>query len=130
MQLEFNEKNHTLHVDIMDRDHKEFIRLYSVADTNSFEDIKNKFMVLIEHAKKHFKEEESLMENYDYPRIREHKEEHQKVIAEMEYFLALSSNRFGLGMMRSFYINKIPEWFNLHLLNMDSDLSAHVNKNS
>jgi hemerythrin len=124
--LAFNEKIHVLNLESMDATHKEFIDLYNSTDIESFEDIKNKLMLIIEHSKNHFAKEEELMSTNGYPRIREHKDEHAKAIAEMNYFLGLSNNRFGLGMMKSYFLHKIPEWFNLHLMNMDSDLSSFI----
>jgi hemerythrin-like metal-binding protein len=102
-------------------------RLNSV-DINSVESIVQKANELLEHSKRHFKEEETLMQLYGYPTIREHTDEHTKVLAELEYFIRNSHSMFGKKMLKAYYIEKLPEWFDLHLISMDSDLSSFLKK--
>lgn len=110
----------------MDDTHREFIALYNSADLSNVESFKTTVIKLIHHTKHHFEEEEKFMDKYNYPRVREHKEEHEKVLAEMAYFLQISRSVFGLKMLKSYYLQKLPEWFELHLLSMDSDLAAYL----
>jgi hemerythrin-like metal-binding protein len=125
---EFNQSTHTLNHDQMDTLHKEFLDIYASADINSLESIIQKSKELLDHSEKHFQEEEFLMEKYNYPTIKEHKDEHYKALAEMEYFIKNSHSLFGKKMLKSYFIEKLPEWFDFHLANMDSDLVYHLNK--
>lgn len=124
---EFEPQKHLLRFDSMDELHQEFLDIYNSVnpqDTNSF---KEKLTVLLAHCKKHFAHEESLMDEYGYSTQKEHKDEHNKVLAEMEYFLKLSQSSFGQKMMKAYYLEKIPSWFDLHLISMDSDLVHFLN---
>ena len=44
----------------------------------------------------------------------------------MNYFINLSQNRFGINMLKAYYKEKVPHWFDLHLISMDSDLAHHL----
>ncbi len=124
----FDEQKHILNFETMDTLHQEFIDIYNSVDINSVESIVQKANELLEHSKRHFKEEETLMEQYNYPTIREHKDEHTKVLAELEYFIRNSHSMFGKKMLKAYYIEKLPDWFDLHLISMDSDLSSFLKK--
>ena len=122
----FDEAKHLLHYEKMDKLHKEFLEIYNSADINSKDSINAKATELLEHSKIHFAEEEKLMDRYDYPRIKEHKDEHNKVLSELWFFIDKSYSIFGMNILKSYYIEKLPYWFDYHLLSMDSDLSAHI----
>jgi hemerythrin len=125
MQLAWDSKHHCVNHPKMDAIHKEFVELYNrVYDNGS--DIKQTLIQLLEHTKLHFQVEEHDMELYSYPRMYEHKTEHQRLIWEIEHFLQVSSSKFGENIMKKFYHEQIPEWFTLHLSNLDSDLSSFL----
>ncbi len=122
----FEELKHLLNYEKMDNLHKEFLDIYNSADLNSKSSIASKATELLEHSKIHFAEEEKLMDRYDYPRSKEHKDEHNKVLSELKFFIDKSYSIFGMNILKSYYIEKLPYWFDYHLLSMDSDLAAHV----
>jgi len=122
----FDDEKHLLKNDDMDTLHKEFLDIYNSVDINNKEDFRTKLIVLLEHSKAHFSMEENLMDRFSYKTSKEHKEEHLKVLNEMEYFIKLSSNAFGLNMLKSYYKEKVPYWFDLHLISMDSDLAHYL----
>ena len=66
------------------------------------------------------------MDRYNYPRSMEHKNEHNKVLAELQFFIDKSHSLFGMNILKSYYLEKLPYWFDYHLLSMDSDLSAYL----
>ena len=127
--LQFNTKEHRLGYDAMDDIHQEFVDLYNSVDIKNNNSFKDAIIKLIHHTKHHFDEEERLMDLYQYPRQKEHKEEHQKVLNEMDYFLEISRSLFGLRMLKSYYLQKLPDWFHVHLISMDSDLAAFLKNN-
>jgi len=125
---EFNNETHLLNFTQMDTLHKEFLDIYNSVNLNSWESIIDTTKELLEQSKRHFGEEETLMDKYNYPTFREHKDEHNKVLAEMQYFINNSHSIFGKKMLKSYYKEKLPQWFDLHLISMDSDLVCHLNK--
>ena len=122
----FEADKHSLNYEKMDKLHKEFLDIYNSVDLNSKESINSKAMELLEHTKIHFNEEEKLMDRYDYPRSREHKEEHNKVLSELKFFIDKSYSIFGMNILKSYFAEKLPYWFDYHLASMDSDLAAFL----
>lgn len=124
--MKFENEKHLLNFATMDALHKEFIDIYNSIEENSIESYKNVMFKLIEQTRRHFCEEEALMLDSNYPRQKEHMDEHNKVLAEMEYFLNVSHSRFGQNMLKSYIKNKLPYWFDYHVISMDSDLSSYL----
>jgi hemerythrin len=123
---EFDKNKHLLNYEKMDTLHLEFLDIYNSVNINSNESIKLKSTELFIHTKRHFLEEEELMDRYNYPRSMEHKNEHNKVLAELQFFIDKSYSLFGINILKSYYLEKLPYWFDYHLLSMDSDLSAYL----
>jgi hemerythrin-like metal-binding protein len=128
--MEFINDKHIIDNEEMDNLHKEFVDIYNSLQSNDIEAYKNVMAKLLEQTKRHFCQEEQMMEQFDYPRKREHIEEHQKVLAEMEYFINKSNTKMGQMMLKSYYNEKLSSWFDLHLISMDSDLSAYIRTKS
>lgn len=124
----FEEEKHLLNHKETDCLHKEFLDIYNSVDKTDTNSYIQKLISLLEHSKIHFKTEEDLMDKYNYPRSKEHKDEHRKVLAEMDYFIKNANSIFGKKMLKAYYTQKIGDWFDLHLLSMDSDLTAYLKK--
>lgn len=124
----FEESKHLLNHEEIDTLHKEFLDIYNSVDKTDTNSYIQKLISLLVHSKIHFKIEEDLMDKYNYPRAREHKDEHRKVLAEMDYFIKNSNTIFGKKMLKAYFNEKIGDWFDLHLLSMDSDLTAYLKK--
>jgi len=122
----FDNKKHLLDCEMMDDLHKEFVDIYNNLEDSSIASYKNVMIKLLELTKRHFMIEEEEMEKFSYPRKKDHIDEHNKVLAEMEYFINRSNSKMGQMMLKSYYKEKLPDWFDLHLLGMDSDLSAFL----
>ena len=128
--MKFEDSKHLLDYKEMDTLHQEFVDIYNSLEDQTSHAYKNVIMKLFEQSKRHFREEETLMDKYNYPRTREHKDEHQKVLGEMEYFISKSNTKMGQMLIKSYYKEKLPSWFDLHLISMDSDLSSFLKNNS
>jgi len=124
---EFEPQKHLLKFDSMDTLHQEFLDVYNSVDVNNINSFKDKLTILLAHSKKHFAKEEALMDEFGYLTHKEHKDEHNKVLAEMQYFLNLAQSSFGQKMLKAYYLEKLPSWFDLHLISMDSDLVHFLN---
>lgn len=122
----YDEKKHQLNFEEMDNVHKEFINIYNSLEDETVESYKNVMLKLFEHTKIHFCDEEKNMDEFSYPRKKEHIDEHNKVLAEMEYFLQKADTKMGQMLLKSYYKEKLPNWFELHLISMDSDLSSFL----
>jgi len=117
-----------LNNEIMDILHLEFVNIYNSVDLDSMESIRSSLEQLRTHSIYHFEIEEGIMNSISYPTKREHICEHNKILAEMQYFIDMKSNRFGQDMIKSYYTQKLPEWFDLHLMTMDSDLASYIKR--
>lgn len=125
MKFVWSKEHHFLDNPKMDAINREFIDLYnSVYEKNL--DIQDVLIQLFKHFKIHFKIEEYDMSFYNYSKAFEHKQEHKKFLKEMKYFIKLSNSLFGRNIMQKYYREKLPEWFTLHLSNLDSDLSNYI----
>ncbi len=124
--MEFQDNKHLLKNNEMDDIHREFITIYNAVDYSSTQSYINKLKELFEHTKRHFSYEESQMDQFNYPTSREHKEEHQKVLHEMQFFLEKSNTSIGKQLLKAYYKQKLPDWFDLHLISMDSDLAGFL----
>ena len=124
----FDDTKHKLDNEVMDGLHKEFLDIYNSVDLNSTDSIREKLQQLQSHTIIHFETEERIMEEIRYTTKREHIDEHNKVLNEMYYFINMQPTPFGRKMLKSYYIEKLPEWFDLHLLSMDSDLASQIKK--
>jgi hemerythrin-like metal-binding protein len=124
--MEFQDNKHLLKHNEMDEIHREFITIYNAVDYSSTQSYINKLKQVFEHTKRHFSYEESQMDQFNYPTSREHKEEHQKVLHEMQFFLEKSNTSIGKQLLKAYYKQKLPDWFDLHLISMDSDLAGFL----
>jgi diguanylate cyclase (GGDEF)-like protein/hemerythrin-like metal-binding protein len=82
----------------IDRQHQELIELSNVVamigitNDNDLSIIK-KFVTIIDHAKKHFVYEESVLERIGYPDIEAHRHEHAALIEKFTYLIERAKNK-------------------------------------
>ncbi len=124
--MQFDQNTHSLDFLEMDNTHKEFVDIYNSLEDTSPASYKNVMVKLFVHTKVHFRIEEENMLEHNYPRKKEHMDEHKKVLAEMEYFIQKADTKMGAMFLKSYYKEKLPDWFNLHLVSMDSDLASYL----
>ena len=110
-------------VEAIDKRHDEFCeiasRLKSATVDNEFLEV---FEELYAHTVSHFKAEEDDMDKMEYANGYEHKKEHEKALAELDYFL--DKTKTGkIFFARAFAKERLDDWFKTHVLNMDSDLA-------
>ncbi len=110
----------------MDKNHSEFLEILEKlqhADKASFLQL---FEQMIEHTKEHFKYEENLMQKHEFYGYAEHKDEHENLLGEMEYFYEKSKKMkaFGLSYVNEYAFDK----FKRHVINIDSQLAMFLKK--
>ncbi|MCW8838598.1 MAG: hemerythrin family protein [Thiovulaceae bacterium] len=124
--MEFDNTKHSLNFEEMDSYHRDFIEIYNSLEYDTSEAYKNVMIKILEQTKLHFCHEEELMSKHKYPRIKEHSDEHKKVLYEMEYFINGSNTIVGRKILKSYFLEGLPSWFDTHLVSMDSDLSSFL----
>lgn len=123
--IEWDDDNFLLGMIIMDDTHKEFVTLLnqlSEAPDNNFAAL---FDELIAHTRQHFQQEEKFMIESRFPAYSEHKDEHQRILGELNQF----KKRVDKGLIafgRNYINQRMPEWFRLHAATMDSALATHL----
>ncbi|MDX1812876.1 MAG: hemerythrin family protein [Gammaproteobacteria bacterium] len=111
---------------LIDGLHEEFTTLLSKLSASSNEEFASAFADLIEHLEKHFTQEQELMAQYNDANLAEHKAQHDKTLAELRQF----QKRVNAGrptFARAYIKDKLPEWFKLHTITMDSALVQCIN---
>lgn len=123
--LTWSEQRFGLGVPVMDGYHHEFLAILSALTTMPDGVFTTLFTELVRHTHEHFSQEEQLMRATDFPTMREHMQEHKRVLGDLEAMLS-RVQRGRMMMAREFVKNGMPEWFALHLATMDSALAAHL----
>ena len=125
MLIEGFEKRYLLDVSSMDETHREFVDLVNRLDNADKAQFIEMFAQLLAHTEAHFESENVLMHESGFPAIREHMDEHQRVLGELRRIDAKVQNGSTL-MGRAYVKEQLPNWFNLHAITMDSALAAHI----
>jgi hemerythrin len=114
-----------LGIPAMDRSHREFVDLVNRMDRATDASFAYLLTDLIHHTRAHFATEEVLMRMSAFPQVEAHRDEHARVLGEMERF----GQRLGPGRLaaaRAYVREQLPAWFERHALLMDSPLAEHL----
>ncbi|MCC6072919.1 bacteriohemerythrin [Massilia sp. GCM10020059] len=102
----------------LDEAHKalfhEMMRLYVAPDSELAEGLP----LLCDKLERDFREEEDLMEAMDAPHMKEHREQHARVLSALHHVEA------GEPAAAREAVMLLPQWFQLHLATMDRSLAA------
>ena len=123
--IEWQDDNFLLGLPIMDDTHKEFVELVNQLSDAPDEKFVILFDKLITHTHQHFQQEETLMQESKFPALAEHKDDHQRILGELNQF----KKRVDRGLIafgRNYINDRMPGWFNLHAATMDSALAMHL----
>lgn len=122
-----SDNSYRLGVSSMDSTHDEFISLVNklaIVDKYRFMQM---FGDLVAHTREHFENENRLMQETGFPAIREHMDEHQRVLGDLERLgKRVASGNVTMG--RAYVMEQMPDWFDLHAKTMDSALAAHIKR--
>ena len=125
--IEWNDRLFLLGIPDMDNTHKEFVellnQLWDAADT----EFGKLFDEFIHHTTVHFQNEEELMLACRFPAIAEHKDEHLRILGELNQFKR-SVDKGLIALGRNYIRERMPEWFRLHAATMDSALAMQLKK--
>jgi hemerythrin-like metal-binding protein len=123
--IEDFESRFILGIPAMDRSHREFVDLVNRMDKASDANFVYLFSDLIHHTRAHFATEEVLMRATAFPESQPHRDEHARILAEMQRF----SERVISGQValaRTYVREQLPSWFARHAREMDSPLAEHL----
>lgn len=119
------ESRYLLGIADMDRTHQEFVELVNRLGSADKPEFIQLFDQLELHTQNHFTAENALMQQTGFPAIREHMDEHQRVLGDLQRIgQRVVSGRTALG--RDYVTQHLPLWFDLHAKTMDSALAAHL----
>lgn len=127
MLIDPTESRYLLGVPQMDETHREFTEIVNrlaEADKPGFVEL---FPILVAHTQAHFDSENELMERSGFPAIREHTDEHQRVLGELHRLAAKLENG-SITLARAYVREQLPTWFDLHAATMDSALAEHLKR--
>jgi hemerythrin-like metal-binding protein len=113
-------EEYALGVEFMDRTHREFVDLLGATAALNGAEFEASFALLIEHTKAHFAAEREKMEQLKLSSMREHIDEHEKLLSEMSFFIKKPL------MSKHYVSDRLPEWFALHAASMDAALASAI----
>jgi hemerythrin len=119
------DRRYHLGVESMDATHLEFMDLVNRLGTADDVQFSALFRQLLAHTEAHFAAENRLMEEVQFPPIRIHMGEHQKVLEEMRR-IGEQVAAGSLNVGRSYVREHLPYWFREHAATMDSALAGCV----
>lgn len=109
----------------MDGTHKEFVDLINRVDDIGDADFSSYFDELLEHTRRHFESELELMKSSRFLSLREHEDDHNRILAEMMQMQRFA-NRGMIKIPRAYIREKLPDWFGVHAASMDIALALHL----
>lgn len=92
----------------------EMMRLYGAPDSELAEGLPR----LCDRLERDFREEEDVMEAMDLPDVKEHREQHARVLSALHHVEVGEPAEAREALML------LPQWFQLHLATMDRSLAA------
>jgi hemerythrin-like metal-binding protein len=119
------ESRFLLGIPAMDRSHREFVDLVNRMDRATDANFAYLFTDLMHHTRAHFATEDVLMRATGFPESQAHRDEHARVLTEMEHF----GQRLGRGRLaraRAYVREQLPAWFERHAQLMDGPLAEHL----
>ncbi|NML61774.1 hemerythrin family protein [Massilia sp. RP-1-19] len=91
----------------------EMVRLYAAPDSDLAEGLPR----LCDRLERDFREEEDVMEAMDLPDVKEHREQHARVLSALHHVVVGEPAEAREALML------LPQWFQLHVATMDRSLA-------
>lgn len=134
MGLIYAEQVEYMSVDAMQETHENEIKIlneieklatnYLVRKTHK-EELELKLDAYVEHVHKHFANEESLMQKYDFPSYDMHKTAHDMFLLDLEYAMRPWKESGDMKKIINF-VFKTPEWIVLHVNTVDAPTANYL----
>jgi hemerythrin len=108
--------------EIHDEEYELLVKLLSIIDDGSDDDITLAFEKFIEHMQMHFEHEQGLMKHQGYTMANVHEGEHYKVINEARYNLQNWLNFKDRWDLKEYFGEDFVAWLNQHIEAMDKPM--------
>lgn len=79
---------------------------------------------LFEHTKRHFANEERLMQEVNFPAYMMHKNEHTRVLNETQLVILDWRTKGDNAIVRNYFLGILTDWLPQHIASMDT-ITAH-----
>ena len=89
-------------------------------DAQDTEAIEKTLDSMLEHTRGHFANEERLMQEVRFPPYMIHKSEHTRALNEMDNVIMDWRTRKDDQLLRSYFLETIPQWLTQHIASMDT----------
>ena len=124
--LEWSDEYQIGHL-VVDRQHKQLFKVYnqlvdSFYEGNGQHKVYGVITDLVTYTQNHFRDEEQLMANAGYKGIKAHRQQHQKLIREVETFVSDLDNDAPILTYEVLYFVKC--WLCEHILEEDMQLKG------
>lgn len=103
---------------VIDTAHKDLLDQMSILLSCSDSELGNGLPVLIDKLERDFREEEEFMESIDFSGIKNHREEHARVLSALHHLAP------GDGVAAREALQLMSQWFPAHLTTLDTALAA------
>ena len=115
-----------LPVHFMNREHETFVGLMNDAEqalTMGTFSVQH-FRRLVQHCQEHFAHEEREMQRTNFPGLKLHKKQHDRVLQEMSGLLRGYIETQDIAPLLSYLQDVLPDWFTQHIHTLDQ-VTAH-----
>lgn len=110
---------------VMDQLHHDFLDALSRLPTVKEEEFENTYAVFVRKVEHAFANEEIWMEEIDFPGLKNHREQHARVLCALhKVHSKVMQGQIAEG--RHVVRDLLPQWFSLHLSTMDMALGMAV----
>ncbi len=106
-------------IGFQDEDHEEAVKIMNAMQNCSDEELPALYDQLHSHTKEHLERENELMVRINFFAIAIHKDEHDRVLTEMQKFKD-KLDAGEIAEVRKYVEETMPEWFINHLNTMDT----------
>jgi len=120
--LDFNQLP-TVALDFMNKDHQEVVDIYNQVERDykllDVDSVITGILQIQEHCIQHFAHEEREMKTYNFPPYQVHKQEHDRVLMDIDMVVKQLQNHRMLSKISGYIEHAFPSWFSHHLATMD-----------
>lgn len=127
--VQWNE-NLSVGVDAMDMQHKKLIDLINklfdaMKSGQGKQMLKSVLTELVSYTRVHLSAEEKFLQDHNYPKLAEHKEMHQRLLAKVKEFCdKFNSGDLGISISLCDFLQK---WLKSHICNVDRQYGLYIN---
>ncbi len=121
-------------VDQMQKTHEDEIKIINEIEklvfgcekgTANQDELENKLDEYIAHVKEHFRNEERLMQEYDFPSFEMHKMAHDMFLMDLQYATKQWKEFGDINKIINF-VFKTPEWIVMHVNSVDGPTADYI----